>query len=173
MATSVEEEWSVLGGWVDTIVVGKLQHWQVLVPIIMQGVNKVAQHLFNGAIGTLRLTACLRVVAGGDVELGTQVLEDGLPEVGGEPWVTIGDDGGGKAMEPVDLPDEETSITNRVNRLVGWDEVALLSETIHKGEDGVKASGSSWESSDEIQRHRLPGCSRNGQRLQLAGLQCM
>ncbi len=30
VATSVEKEWSVLGGWVDTVVEGKLQHWQVL-----------------------------------------------------------------------------------------------------------------------------------------------
>ncbi len=34
VATIVEKEWSVLGGWVDTVVVGKLQHWQVLVPVI-------------------------------------------------------------------------------------------------------------------------------------------
>jgi hypothetical protein len=115
VAASVEKEWSVLGRWVDAIVVGKLQHWQVLVPIIMQGMNKVAQHLLNGAIGTLRLTVCLRVVAGGDVELGTQVLENGLPEVGGEPWVTVRDDGGGKAMKPVYLSDEQISSVNNTH----------------------------------------------------------
>ncbi len=81
----------------------------------MQRVDKVTQHLFNGAVSTLRLTVCLRVVAGGDVELGTQVLEDGLPEVGGEPRISVRDDGGGHAVKPVDLPDEQTSSFNNTH----------------------------------------------------------
>ncbi len=173
VAASVEKKKCVLGGRVDTVVVGKLQHWQVLVPVIMQRVHKVTQHLLNGAVSTLSLTVCLRVVAGGDFELGTQVLEDGLPEVGGEPRVSVRDDGGGQAVKPVNLPDEQSSSFNSTHRLVGRNEMALLGEPIHKSEDGIKTSSSGRHVSDEVQRYTLPGCRRFGQRLQLASLQCM
>ena len=71
---------------------GKFNCSEMEVPIVLEGGGIVAQGCGDDFVGVLCLAVGLGVVGGGHVELGAGEQGEGLPEVGGEAGVSVGDE---------------------------------------------------------------------------------
>ena len=87
----VSEEGGLVGGRVGGVVVGKLSNRKPGDPISMLRLHVGTQDLLNGPMGAFCLAISLRMVGGGEIQLGAKALEQRLPEIGGEAGVTVRD----------------------------------------------------------------------------------
>ena len=65
MVSIIKEDWSFFGGLLPRIIYGKFNGSQMLIPIILGGMNIMPQHVFQSAICTLCLTISLRMEGSG------------------------------------------------------------------------------------------------------------
>jgi hypothetical protein len=89
METIVGIEGGLVGGGMDVIVVGEFCDGKPGGPVIMLRVDICSQNLLNSAVSDLRLAISLRVVGGGEIELGTERGEEGGPKLRGNAGITI------------------------------------------------------------------------------------
>lgn len=75
----------------DGVIVGELNSGEVEVPVVLEGVDIVAETSKDDFVGVLGLAIGLRVVGGGHVELGVGEGGEGGPKVGREAGVPVGD----------------------------------------------------------------------------------
>ena len=62
MPSSVQQEWGVLGGGVDMVVVCKLSQWEKSLPVILSFTDKQPDVLFEFLVNTFSLSISLGVI---------------------------------------------------------------------------------------------------------------
>jgi hypothetical protein len=171
--TVVGVEGRAAGGGVNGVVVSGFGNGEVRGPIIMKRMDVSTKDLLNGTVSTFGLTISLRVIRCRHVEFSTEVSEEGLPEVGGEPWVSVGDNDGGEEMQAVHVVDKQEGQLLSGDALVATNEVRLLGEEVNKGGDGVvgdTVEAFGWrETRDEVKGDVGPRPRGNGKGLEEAG----
>jgi hypothetical protein len=101
-------------------------------------------------------------------QLRTYCSEDCLPKLAREHWITVRYDGLGKAMEFVDIVQENLGhLDSRIGVLPG-NEMCKLRKLVHDNKNAIKLTRGR-KSIDEIHQGHLPGCRGNRQGLQKSG----
>ena len=87
----VEVKGRTTGGGVDGVVMCELNGGEMQVPIVLEGVDIMAETGEHNLVGILRLPISLGVVGRGHVKSGMGQGGESGPEGRGEAWVTIRD----------------------------------------------------------------------------------
>ena len=85
----IEKERRVTCAGLPGVVVGELHCWEKGIPIILVDVDEGTEHIFQGPIGSFRLSVGLWVVGRRHGKAGTQELKKGAPELPSETRVPI------------------------------------------------------------------------------------
>ena len=168
MVAIVEVEGGEPGGGMDSVIVSELNGGEVGIPVVLEGVDVVAETGEDDLVGVLRLAVGLGVVGSGHVEGGVGEGGEGGPEGGGEAWVPIRDKVGWPTMETEDVVEEYLGDPFTGDGLGGGNDVDELGEAISEGDEGVMAAGGEGEAGDQIEGDGLPRLVWDGEGLEEA-----
>lgn len=152
----------------DGVVVGELGGSEVEVPIVLERRDVVADGSGDNLVGVFCLAVGLWVVGGGHVELGARGEGEGLPEVGGETGVTVGDELCGPAKMPVDDIIIDLGHSLSIDGGGGGGHEDTFSEAASKADESIMASWGDGEVHDEVHGDRFPRLVGDGKGLQEA-----
>ena len=106
------------------------------------------------------------MVRGRHGELGVEEGEEGIPEVGGEAWVSVRNNYLGKAVEREDSVKEKLGQVGSIDIGGSREEVGPLGEFVHDSEYSIITPGCLGELGDEIHSDGVPTVRRNLQGLE-------
>jgi hypothetical protein len=126
--------------------------------------DRAAEEGFEALIETLSLAICLRVVGGAHHQLCVRQAEQLQLERAGEDLVAVRHDALGKAMELVNVVDEELGNLKRGEGMLQWKEMVVLCQFVDYHQDHVMAVGFG-QTLDGIQADGAPCYRRCWKRL--------
>ena len=134
------------------VVESKLCACKVLIPILLIGVDVVAEVGADVAVCVFRLSVGLRVIGCTEVEMCTEGFEENGPEVRCETRVTIRDERQRHAVEAKDVVPEDGGELNRGDGHLCWDDVDVLGQAVNEDSDGVVSPSCFGECGHEVHR---------------------
>ena len=112
------------------VVVGEFRHGEEAGRVGLPVVAVDSQELLEDGVEPFCLAIRLGMEGGRLVGSDSQKLEEPSPELGGEDWVFVADQGFWQAMNFDDVLDEERRDVLRRHGFCGWNEVRHLGEAI-------------------------------------------
>ena len=125
-----------------------------------------AEDFLEHAVRAFGLAIRLRMVSSGHGQACAECAEHSLPELGREPWVTVGDEVAGETVETEDRIHEDPRTALCCDRLWYCSKMHHLAEAVHKDQNPVISMVVGWEPEHEIHGNGFPALCCHRQRLQ-------